>query len=218
MINNQKRKMPSGYPALAKHLIQKSYKDGVPYESIKTEVKSKYGVDLTEEDYIAIGEYEDINQPVSADESNVSGIIKSIIIGIIVIIAMKVASKYIWKVMDSTDNNMPTIQSLIKKIELQEKAKLPQKVAENIYVVDIKTTANSITYINQISGTIDKSVLSNKEVLASVKAEIAQKLCNIDVFKYILNEGGWITYKYQLSDGKPFTSINITNSDCIGNI
>jgi hypothetical protein len=213
--NNQKRKIPSGYPTLAKHLIQKSYKDGVSYEGIKTEVKSKYGVDLTEEDYIAIGEYEDINKPINESESNGSDIIKSIIIGIVIIMAMKIAGKYIWKAIDTPDNNMPTIQSLIKKIELQEKAKLPQKVAENIYVVDIKTTANSITYINQISGTIDKSVLNNKEVLASVKAEIAQKLCNIDVFKYILNEGGWIIYKYQLSDGKPFTSINIMDSDCI---
>lgn len=218
MTQNQKSKIPSGYPALAKHLIQKSYKKGINYESTKKEVKSKYGVDLTEEDYIAIGEYEDLAKSIPENESNASNIIKSIIIGIIIIVAMKVAGKYIWKVVDSSDNSMPTIQSLIKKIELQEKAKLPQKVAENIYVIDIKTTANSITYINQISGTIDKSVLSNKEVLASVKAEIAQKLCNIDVFKYILNEGGRITYKYQLSDGKPFTSINITNSDCIGNI
>ena len=218
MAQNQKSQMPSGYPALAKHLIQKLYKEEINYESTKKEVKAKYGVDLTEEDYIAIGEYENLAKSIPENESNASNIIKSIIIGIVIIVGMKVAGKYIWKVTDSTDNKMPTIQSLIKKIELQEKAKLPQKVAENIYVVDIKTTANSITYINQISGTIDKSVLNNKEVLASVKAEIAQKLCNIDVFKYILNEGGWITYEYQLSDGKPFTSINIINSDCIGNI
>ncbi len=215
MTNNQKTKMPSGYPTLAKQLIQKSYKDGLSYEIIKKEVKSKYGVDLTKDDYVAIGEYEDINKPVSENKSNGSGIIKSIIIGIIIIVGMKVAGKYIGQAMDSSDNNMPTIHNVIKQIEAQEKTSLPQKVADNIFVIDIKTTTNSIIYVNQISGTVDFDVLKSTDMINGVKNEIAQKLCKEDIFKYILNGGGIITYQYQLTNGKPFASINIKSSDCI---
>lgn len=215
MSQNQKSPMPSGYPALAKHLIQKSYKEGVKYESTKIEVKAKYDVDLTEEDYITIGEYEYLAKAIPENESNASNIIKSIIIGIVIIVAMKVAGKYIWKAVDSSDNSMPTIQSVIKQIEVQEKASLPQKIADNIYVIDIKTTSNSIIYVNKISGSVDPKVLENTATLNSIKNDIAQKLCKEDVFKYILNGGGIITYQYQLDNGNPFTSINIKNSDCI---
>ncbi len=215
MAQNHKPNMPSGYPALAKHLIQKSYEEGINYKDTKKEVKSKYGVDLTEEDYIAIGEYENLAKAIPENESNASNIIKSILVGIVIIIAMKVAGKYIWKAVDAPDSSRPTIQSLIKQIESQEKALLPQKVADNIYVVDIKTTPNTIIYVNEISGLVDLKVLENTVALNGIKNDIAKKLCKEDIFKYILDGGGIVTYQYQLDDGKPFTSINIKKSDCI---
>jgi hypothetical protein len=82
--NNEEYHMPSGYPAFAKQYIQKAYSDDLPYTDVSKKIKEDYNIDLSQEDYMAIGETynNDNTKKISPPASKTKKVILNILAGV----------------------------------------------------------------------------------------------------------------------------------------